>query len=507
MGFVLNVPDHAQYLSWYTAFQSELLIPNRLTPEPNPPLFFNLLWLLLGRFGLYTKISYVGVYQIFRWISGILFAVMVYIIVAWFFPTARHRKIAFLTIFLGSGLGWILVIMKYTITRGELLFPLDLYIAEGNSFLSLMAYPHFLEASAFILLTFWLLLVGEKRRGLKYPVFAGIVAFLLGWQHGYDLIIVWGIPLAYVVTRWLVERALPIYWIKAMALVIMISCPPALYSMWLTRNNPLWEKVLAQFANAGVYTPSPPHMVIFMGIPLILAIVSFLLCLRGKWQKVSREPSERKMIFLCTWFVVGWSLCYLPTDFQIHMINSWQVPIGLLATIGLLDYILPGLRPRFGKKISEIHIVAFFLISIIPTNVYLLAWRFVDLSRYDYPYYIYQSEYQALEWLRSNAPPDSVVMSAIETGQFIPGISGKRSFLGHWAQTVDFYAKREMVREIFDQQTTDERRAEILKRYAVNYVFWGPAERKLGQYVPDHSPFLNKIYETDQVKIYLVSIE
>ena len=40
MGFILNVSDHAQYLSWYKAFQSEGLISNRMTSEPNPTIFF-----------------------------------------------------------------------------------------------------------------------------------------------------------------------------------------------------------------------------------------------------------------------------------------------------------------------------------------------------------------------------------------------------------------------------------------------------------------------------------
>jgi len=51
MGFILNVSDHAQYLSWYKAFQSNFLTSNRLTPESNPQLFlifFGGRWLRLG---------------------------------------------------------------------------------------------------------------------------------------------------------------------------------------------------------------------------------------------------------------------------------------------------------------------------------------------------------------------------------------------------------------------------------------------------------------------------
>ncbi len=39
MGLMLDIPDHGQYLSWWRGFQSSLLVNNKLTPEPNDPLF------------------------------------------------------------------------------------------------------------------------------------------------------------------------------------------------------------------------------------------------------------------------------------------------------------------------------------------------------------------------------------------------------------------------------------------------------------------------------------
>ena len=67
MGLTYNVDDHAQYFSWYKAFQSDFLISNRQTSESNPKIFFNLLWWILAQFGKITGLSFVAVYQIFRW--------------------------------------------------------------------------------------------------------------------------------------------------------------------------------------------------------------------------------------------------------------------------------------------------------------------------------------------------------------------------------------------------------------------------------------------------------
>lgn len=500
MGLILNVPDHAQYLAWYKGFQSAFLIPNRLTPEPNPAIYFNLLWWSLGRFGRYTGLAYPVVYQIFRWGSGIFFLAMVYAFASLFFPQVKGRRAALLLTALSSGFGWVLVGLKYTVTGGELLFPLDVYIAEGNSFLCLMAYPHFIEAAGFILLTLGLLIVGERQHQLRYAVYAGLAAFLLGWQHGYDLLIVWGVPAAYAGVRWIVDRKIPVFWIQALLILGAISWPPALYAVLLTRLSPLWEEVLAQFANAGVYTPSLPHLFILFGLPLIIALIAWVALVRDRRRR--RGP----LLFVMVWFPVGLLLSYIPTDFQIHMLNSWQVPMMILVTVGLRDLVPPLLdrwtaRTRRGQQL----VLALFLLVVLPTNVYLWAWRLVDLNRRDYPYYLYQDEVEAMEWIGEHTPPGAVVLGSLDTGQYVPALTGRRAFLAHWAQTVGFYDKRERVARFFDAQADDATRLATLQAFEVDYVFHGPAERALGGYDPAQSSLFSVAFSNDRVTVYQVA--
>lgn len=505
MGFILNISDHAQYLSWYKAFQTDLLTSNRLTPEVNPVIFFNLLWWLLAQIGRFTGLSYPWVYQILRWASGFAFLLTAYWFIARFFSEAARRKIVFLLLTLGSGLGWVLVVLKYSLLKGELVFPLDLYVAEGNTFLCLMAYPHFLEAAAFILAVFALLLTGERTGRLRSAVWAGVVAFLLGWQHGYDLIIVWLIPIIYVLVRWVIERRFPLYWFKAMLITGLISAPPAIYNVLLTRLNPTWEQVLAQFANAGVYTPNLLHYFILLGLPLILAVLTAV-GLIVHWMRAGGSEARETpaLLFLLTWFFAGWALTYVPTDFQIHMINSWQVPLVLLAGLGFFRWILPWLQKWFrsGRSTTWAAVVLIGFCGL--TNLYLFAWRFYDLHRYDYPFYLHRDEVTALGWLEQNTPPDAVILSSLEEGQYIPGISGRRAFLAHWAQTLDYYHKQELVAAFFNPGTPDTDRWKTLDQFQVDYVLAGPAEQALGGYDPGSSTFLKRVFTSGQVEIYQV---
>ena len=224
MGFILNVSDHTQYLSWYKGFETRFLISNNQTSEPNPEIFFNLLWWVLARFGRLTGLDYRMVYQVFRWLSGVAFLTMVYATVAFFFEDVFRRRFAFLVTALGSGFGWVLVLLKYALNLQDVPYPLDLYVSEGNSFLCIMAYPHFMQAASFILAVMLLLLVGERKGKLRFAVFAGLVAFFLGWTHTYDLFLVWTIPVVYGGVKFVLERKFPTYWFKAMLIVGVISC-------------------------------------------------------------------------------------------------------------------------------------------------------------------------------------------------------------------------------------------------------------------------------------------
>ena len=552
MGLMLDVPDHGQYLSWWREFQTAVLIPNKLTPEPNEPVFFNLLWWVLAQVSRWTGLGYAPVYQVLRWVAGGSFLWAVYRLIARLVPAdggrmgdggargkagadgghpvVRRRRMAFLLVASSSGFGWVLVVLKYVAgawTGGELLFPLDVYVAEGNTFLCILGYPHFALAMTFIALTFEFGLRGWKEQKTRYFVVAGVLALILGWQHAYDLLIIYGIMGVFALLVWWRGRAFPwrLFWGEV--IVCALSCSGAIYSVILTTVDPLWEEVLAQFANGYVYTPSPPHLVILFGLPLLLALAAWIglawsggaarnLCHseRSKGVEESLEAGHRQGrsqwseedLFVMGWFLGGALLNYVPTDFQIHMLNSWQIPMMLLATKGLYDFIAPAIvkwGSGLGERVVRWVAVA-FVVAVLPTNVYLWVWRFLDLARGGYPYYLSTDEVAALEWLDENTEPEDVVLSSLTIGQYIPALSGNTAFLAHWAQTVGFYDKRERVARFFDADVPDDERVETLESFGVDYVLRGPAECALGDYDPENGPWLTLVFSRPQVEVYRV---
>ncbi len=499
MGLLLDVPDHGQYLSWWRSFQSAPLVSNKLTPEPNEPVFFNLLWWTLAQVSRFTGLGYAPVYQAFRWAAGALFLWAAYRLVAQLVAGVGRRRLAFLLIAFSSGFGWVLVVLKYTLTKGELLFPLDVFIAEGNSFLCLLGYPHFIQALALILLTLEFVWRGWTENRMRHTVVAGLLALVLGWTHTYDLLIVYGVTGLFGVLVWIKERRFPTRLFWGGVVMVALSCSGAIYSVILTTIDPLWEEVLAQFANAGVYTPTPPHLVILFGLPLVLAVATWIaLVVKKDWRD--------ETLFVLGWFAAGAALNYIPTDFQVHMLNSWQVPMMILVTLGVCDLVVPFIGRRWPA--ARAHVARWatvaLLVAVVPTNLYLWAWRFVDLARHDYPYYLYRDDVAAMEWLSAHAAPDQIVLSSETIGQYVPALSGNTAFLAHWAQTVRYYDKGQRVALTYDAATPDSRRAENIAAFGVDYLYHGPAERALGAYDPATTPWLSTVFSSTNVDLYAV---
>ncbi len=459
-GLMLDAPDTLQYFSWLRDHRESLLVPNRMTAQPNEPALFNLLWLALAQLQNLTGWSNAAIFQVLRLIGGASFLAAAW----WFYGLAAHttqeRAWAWLIAVCGSGLGVVWVVEKYARGLADVRYPFDLYVAEPNTLLSLLGYPHFLVAGALMVAIFAAVL--QAARGdWRWWIAAAALGLILALQHAYDLLTVYAVLGGWLALVALRERAIPWRAMWGAVLVGIVSFPPAGYFAWLTSRDPLWRAVLSQFTNAGVWTPSPPHLLILMGAPLIVAIIG--------WTGVRplRQRSDGELL-VKVWCVAGLGLIYLPVSFQIHLLNPWQVPIALAAVWGAQRRLSPWLvrrRASLGRWVLPL-----LLALSLPTNLYLIAWRFVELERRAAPYYLRADEAAALEWLAAHTTRDDVVLSDLNFGQFVPAETDARAVLAHWAQTVDFYRARDDVARALDPATDSTARQAILDHYGANYV-------------------------------------
>ncbi|HLF25344.1 MAG TPA: hypothetical protein VJG32_03315 [Anaerolineae bacterium] len=454
MGLVINVPDHVQYFSWMRDLSTANLAADRLTAEPNEPAFFNLLWWALGRFGQLTGLDYAGLYMMLRLVAIVVCLVCCYGFLRIAFEEEKRRRVSLLIVTFGGGLGIVWIVVKYAMRLPEAPFPFDIYTTEPNTFFNLMGFPHFALALGLLVATFGLVLTAIRKQQHRYSIAAGIIALILGLQHAYDLVTIYAVLGLFGALLWLRDRRFPRFLFMSGLIVFGLSMPPAAYSLLLVKANPVWGEVLEQFDLAGAFTPGPLNLPILLGIPFVLALLAFR-------PRMLRSQSDVEL-FVAAWFLSHFMLVYLPVDFQIHLLLGWQIPIAILATRFLFDRVAWAHKRRL--------MAAGLVVLMLVTNVYLLAWRFIDLRRYETPYFLPQSDIAALSWLAENAASSDVVLADLDFGQYVPTWSDARSFLAHWTGTLRYLDKQKMVDVVLGEQASDAERMAILMDSGVTYV-------------------------------------
>jgi hypothetical protein len=519
MGIVFNIPDHFQYFSWMRESRDKIFVPNQLTPEYSTPLLFNLLWWVLGRIDSVTHLGYATLYQITRLVAGAFAAFAVFWFCGLVFTNRAKRWTAFLIAMLASGLGWVMVVIKIVTKEADVRNPFTIYTSEPNSFFTVMSFPHFTIATALITLVFGMVLLAQRTQKLRYAWYGAIICLILTLQHSYDFFTICGVIAMYGLFLWIRDRKFPLFILKVGIIIVVVAVWPALQAFYITTADAVWKGVLSQFDNAGAWTPAPYLIPILMGIAWLLAIWSIKI--RMPWK--DRDDTH---LFLLAWFVSHFILIYLPLNFQIHLLSGWQVVIGILATIGLYTRVLPLLQRWFKNtppaRLALIATVV-LLVLVIPTNLYLIGQRFVDIRRAsdqaeipenpaspsasDNRLFIGTDEYNALKYLETQVKGDDVVFANLGLGQFVPALTGARSFVGHWAQTLKFKDKFAMVQTFYNADTPDADRQSLIDTYKVTYLIYSPEEAQLGTFDPASASYLQQVFEDGNTKVYKVTTQ
>jgi hypothetical protein len=492
VGVLSGIPDQFQYFAWMRDLSKHNLAPNRLTPEPNDPAFFNLLWWSAGRIGVATGLDYAMVFQVIRVFGVVVCLYSFYTFVRLISPVKGYARLSFVLFTFSGGMGVIWIVIKFFFSLPEAPFPLDIYTAEPNTLLIMQVFPHFTIALALIIMIFGLFLYSLRTEKYLYAVLSGIIGALLGLQHAYDLITVYSVLGLFGALVWARDRTFPRRIFYSGLITFLLSCPPVFYLSFMVLFDPAWGKKLEQFDNAGVFTPSLYHLPILLGLPFILALFAF----RPNMLR-SKDDSE---IFISSWFLMHFLLVYLPVDFQIHMLLGWQVPISIFATLAIMKYMIPFLRKN--RPYLVVPAVSIIMVLCVITNVYLQAWRFVYLSRHEPPNYISIEEEAALRWLDVYTTRNDVVLAALDFGQFVPARSDARAFLAHWAGTLDYFDKQHQVEQVLSLTTSDQERLRILRQHSVTYVVVREQDAPRALFTPVVADYMMPVFENGQVTIY-----
>jgi hypothetical protein len=264
-------------------------------------------------------------------------------------------------------------------------------------------------------------------------------------------------------------------------IAVLISAPVVIYSAWVFSSDPVYASWAAQNQ---ILSPHPLHYLAAYGPPLTLAAFA----VRDVWH------DQGDAWLALTWVAVVPLLVYLPVNVQLRLLTGFQVPLSLLAARGAAR-----LRDR-GRSSLALALLS----PMVLTSLLILVSSSIWMTRQPFPSFRDGAEVAALDWLVTRCQPGDVVLTAYDTGAYLPARVNARVLAGHDLEAMDAEEKKALITRFFDETADDAWRQQFLTRYGVDYVFWGPAERRLGDFEPATAPYLSQAYQVEPYSLFTV---
>lgn len=492
IGSLINEADYHSYLAkMWQGVRGSWRYQLIFTPEEHEGAYLFTLYLALGHLARLTGLSLPLIYQIARITSGFAMLLLIYRFIAHFVTRVDTRQVAFLLATTASGLGWLTEMISPTLPGG--ISPLDFWMMSGYTYLTLLTFPHFCVAISLLLTIFLLLLHRPEGPTLRESVATLFASLALALIHPFTLVLVDLIPLLYWAIRWVYTRRIPWRGVATVvAMGLLTQLPIVLYDTLILYRRPIFSDWSAQNL-----TLSPPPRFYLLGYASLLVLGAIG---AGAWLR-RKEP---KVTFPVIWIGLAAVFLYFPWNLQRRFTEAIQIPLGILAGVGLAEILFPAHRRR--RSLYRIGLALVVALTAM-SNIYFTAGATMATVIHSPVLFRSASVLEAIDWIGEHAAWDDTILSAYDTGSLIPARTGHRVVIGHPMETVNFQAKEAAVARFFAASTSDAARQRMIREWNVAYVFHGPEERALGDFDPSSAPWLVPVFEHEEVVIYRVDLE
>lgn len=499
-GAVFDRMDYDVHLATIQiGLHGEWLYSDLHTSETVPPAFVRSFYIFLGQLGRIIKLSAPTLFEIARWMCGLWMLLTMYAMSAKFLWSISLRRIAFLFCALGSGVGWLMLLIQWQPQSG--VSPIDFWLLDLYGFFSLLTFPHITTVMALswttvlVMLTYW-------ETGKKWLLPIGILALVIAQIiQPFAPFVVDVVLTLYAAFASLIRcRPFPL---ASLTLLGIPQIPIALYSAMFFFRDPIWQSFTQQNVTL---SPSPIYYVLGLGIIGVLA-------LWGAWRMLRRQFSQAHMLVI--WLIVVAVLVYLPMQFQRRLAEGLIGPVSILAAMGLGYGFLPALKRWNGlrRKLAERrypfsrarNLIVFLVVATTTLSTMYLVFGGALLGVTRLPKLFDSGDVvQAVDWLGANSDWQATIWSAERTGMMIPARIGHRVYLGHQFETAFYDAKIINVARFYDARTSDSERSAFLRECGCRFVFFGPTERALGDFDAAQSASLQSVFQNSTVTIFRV---
>jgi hypothetical protein len=507
-GLLVNLSDVTYYVAMQLGMAGEWLYRIRFTAEPHDGAFLYTFYLALGQLARLLGMNAEMMWHVSRAGMSFLMFLGVYGFIAYFIEKPNWRRVAFLLAVLGAGFDWFA--LPFDAADPASGVPLDLRMPEAHLFFSAFTYPHYSAAILCMVVVFWCALRGltesvSTRTWILLAVGGALANLGLVLVYPFLIFLTAGVLGIFLMA--LMWRAKKILWRHAfwLSAFFLPALPLLVYYQRVLATNEiirLWNEQVV------TYSPNVAHYLLTYGLYLVPALWNL-------WRvRFGDEAQTPRRMFLWIWLGVVAMLLYAPLNAQRRFVEGVQIPLAIVATLGLCETALPRVRAtrwfqnvarRPGYSIAGLQrllVILFLGIAALSSFFLYTSAVLTNIVLQPYPFFRPRAELAAMDWLRANAGREDVVLATYYAGAWLPYRAGTRAYIGQYYETVHFFEKFRAVEKFFDANADDATRQDFFRATGAAYVFYGPAERAAGDWDPAHAEWLERVYGNDTTFVY-----
>jgi len=484
-GSFFDQADYAVHVSMMQAGRlGDWAYQMRFTTEPHRPAFLRMFYLVLGHISHWIDLAPEPTYHLARWCLGFVALFFIYRLCRRFFSDRGRTRLAFLLVTLGSGLGWLQLMLGAPLKP---ISPIDFWLIDVYVFFSISLFPSFAFTLALMAAATDLYLDYLESPAWKKIGWISVLALASQMTNPIAFATVDMAFASATLLKWWNDRKVHRAHVFGLGILAMAQVPLLLYNFILLSRDPLWSQYTIQNQ-----TLSPPPPFYFWGFALLWPPALF-----GMYRGIkTRLPAWGA---LSAWVISGFLLAYLPVSIQRRFLFGILIPLGLLAAFGLFEALkFLSAKNRIFKTRTNALALAYILLTSVSSIYLALGLSLHMRTRPESAFYPRDLE-DAFTWLDKNAAPNDFVLGSMKTGQLLGQRTRQKAYIGHEMETLYIEDKSALVKAYFQGFAPPD----WLSQTPIRWIVYGPYERELSpRFQPDRA--LTIAYQNKTVTIYEV---
>lgn len=391
------------------------------------------------------------IYHLLRLIYALFFAFSVYYFINFYAKTPVSRVILFFLSYASAGLPLITHLTQIDVIR-------------RSAFI-----PHFTLVNGLFLLTLTSIF---KNKILPSAI---LIFFLTLFSPFHSFILLSSLVPIFLLKRLKIHKLL---------ILFLFFLPPFLYVNFLYSQGPLLQVKIWEAKQYEDITFFLKDYLLTIGPIIFLAPIGALIAIK-------KGGLKNLTIIIITAIVYAFlfspflNRLFATSNFRFH---NFPTPVFL----GIFSFYTLIVLRSYLRNLRHLSYLVIGLFVLLSSLSYSAVYRQISSEFNNFPYNVYipKDLYNGFLWVKNNTEKEDTILTRYLIGNMLPGISGRKVFIGHQISTINFSAKQVLVEKFFTNQMTTTEAQQFLKMNKINYVFNGPEESGFNPY-----PFLKPVFD------------